>query len=184
MSSTFKYDHNRLFDNLESALKNDLASVAVEANGGKSILFVYPPMEDDEYIEEGKRRLPADQYTFIDIRQALSDYTDEIGQETFEAMYEEFGKEVYRSENNSEDTFCEYLMERIVKVFDEGKSPVIVHTGSLYDLDISNIHMMEDKRVLSARRQLIVFYPATVEGEKIMFLGKVPASRYRCIVIK
>ena len=54
MSSTFKYDHNRLFDNLESALKNDLASVAVEANGGKSILFVYPPMEDDEYIEEGK----------------------------------------------------------------------------------------------------------------------------------
>ena len=121
MSSTFKYDHNRLFDNLESALKNDLASVAVEANGGKSILFVYPPMEDDEYIEEGKRRLPADQYTFIDIRQALSDYTDEIGQDTFEAMYEEFGKEVYRSENNSEDTFFEYLMERIVKVFDEGK---------------------------------------------------------------
>jgi hypothetical protein len=75
-------------------------------------------------------------------------------------------------------------MERIVKVFNEGKSPVIVHTGTLYDLDISNIHIMEDKRVLSARRQLIVFYPATVEGEKIMFLGKVPASRYRCIVIK
>lgn len=38
MSSTFKYDHNRLFDNLESALKNDLASVAVEANGGKKHL--------------------------------------------------------------------------------------------------------------------------------------------------
>ena len=57
MSSTFKYDHNRLFDNLESALKNDLASVAVEANGGKSILFVYPPMEDDEYIEEGKDKV-------------------------------------------------------------------------------------------------------------------------------
>ena len=114
----------------------------------------------------------------------LSDYTDEIGQDTFEAMYEEFGKEVYRSENNSDDTFFEYLMERIVKVFDEGKSPVIVHTGTLYDLDISNIHIMEDKRVLGARRQLIVFYPATVEGEKIMFLGKVPASRYRCIVIK
>ena len=87
MSSTFKYDHNRLFDNLESALKNDLASVAVEANGGKSILFVYPPMEDDEYIEEGKRRLPADQYTFIDIRQALSDYTDEIGQETLKTPF-------------------------------------------------------------------------------------------------
>ena len=169
MSSTFKYDHNRLFDNLESALKNDLASVAVEANGGKSILFVYPPMEDDEYIDEGKRRLPSDQYTFVDIRQALSDYMDEIGQDTFEAMYEEFGKEVYRSENNSDDTFFEYLMGQIVKVFDEGKSPVIVHTGTLYDLDISNIHIMEDKRVLGARRQLIVFYPPLSKERKLCF---------------
>lgn len=184
MSSTFKYDHNRLFDNLENALKNDLATVAVEANGGKSILFVYPPMEDDEYIEEGRRRLPSDRYTFIDIRLALSEYIDEIGQENFEAMYEEFGKEVYRSENNSDDTFFEFLMNRIVEVFEDGKTPVIVHTGALFDLDINNIHIMEDPRVLKAQRQLIVFYPATVEGEKIMFLGKVPASRYRCIVIK
>lgn len=184
MSSTFKYDHNRLFDNLESALKSDLASVAVEANGGKSILFVYPPMEDDQYIEEGMKRLPSDQYTFVDIRQTLSDYIKELGQDVFETMYAEFGKEVYRSENDSDDTFFEYLMGRIEKVFDEGKSPVIVHTGTLFDLDISNIHIMEDKRVLKARHQLIVFYPATVEGEKIMFLGKVPASRYRCIVIK
>ena len=184
MNNTFELDHNRLFDNLENALKSDMASVAVEANGGKSILFVYPPMEDDEYIEEGKKRLPSDQYTFIDIRLALSDYIEEIGQDNYEEMYAEFGKEVYRSENNSDDTFFEYLMTRIVSVFDEGKSPVIVHTGALYDLDITNIHIMEDKRVLSAKRQLVVFYPATVNGEQIMFLGKVPASRYRCKVIK
>ena len=184
MSSTFKYDHNRLFDNLENALKSDLATVAVEANGGKSILFVYPPMDDDEYIEEGKKRLSADQFSFIDIRLALSDYIDEIGQNNFEEMYAEFGKEVFRSENNSDDTFFEYLMSKIITVFEQGKSPVIVHTGTLYDLDINNIHIMEDSRVLQAKHQLVVFYPATVEGEKIMFLGKVPASRYRCIVIK
>ncbi len=182
--STFELDHNRLFDNLENALKNDMASVAVEANGGKSVLFVYPPLEDDEYIEEAKRRLTADQFAFIDIRLALSDYIAEIGEDNFNEMYAEFGNEVYRSENNSDDTFFEYLMGRISDVFESGKSPVIVHTGALFDLDISNIHIMEDKRVLKAQRHLVVFYPATVEGEKIMFLGKVPASRYRCIVIK
>ena len=32
--------------------------------------------------------------------------------------------------------------------------------------------------------QLVVFYPATIEGDQIMFLGKQPASKYRCIVIK
>ena len=30
----------------------------------------------------------------------------------------------------------------------------------------------------------VVFYPATIEGDQIMFLGKQPASKYRCIVIK
>ena len=60
MSNTFQFDHNRLFDNLENALNSDLASLAVEANGGRSILFVYPADEDEEYIEETMKRLPDD----------------------------------------------------------------------------------------------------------------------------
>ena len=50
MSNTFQFDHNRLFDNLENALNSDLASLAVEANGGRSILFVYPADEDEENL--------------------------------------------------------------------------------------------------------------------------------------
>ena len=99
-------------------------------------------------------------------------------------MYANFGKEVYRSENSPEGTFFDFLMQRIVGVQEADKSPVLVHTGTLYDLEISNIHIMEDPRVMYAKHQLVVFYPATVEGEKIKFLGKVPASHYRCIVIK
>ena len=79
MNSSFQFDHNRLFDNLENALKNDLASIQVEANGGRSILFVYPCDDDDEYIAEGKRRLSPDQYCFIDIRETFAEYVSEIG---------------------------------------------------------------------------------------------------------
>lgn len=184
MSSSFQIDHNRLFDNLENALKNDLASIQVEANGGRSILFVYPCDDDDEYIAEGIKRLTKDQYTFIDIRKTFSEYVTEIGEDNFKEMEANFGKEVYRSENAPEGTFFAYLMEKISEVLQNDKSPVLVHTGALYDMEFSNIHIMEDPRVLHAKHPLIVFYPATVEGDAIKFLGRQTASHYRCIVIK
>ena len=184
MNSSFQFDHNRLFDNLENALKNDLASIQVAANGGRSLLFVYPCDDDDEYIAEGKRRLSPDQYCFIDIRETFAEYVSEIGEDNFKEMVANFGKEVYRSENSPEGTFFAYLMDRISEVLNNDKSPVLVHTGTLYDMEFSNIHIMEDPRVLRAKRPLVVFYPATVEGEAIKFLGRVTASHYRCIVIK
>lgn len=184
MSNTFEIDHNRLFDNLENALKKDLASTALEANGGRSVLFVYPPDEDEEYIAEGKRRLNGDDYKFIDIREVFTRYVDRIGQENFEEILSDFGDEVYRSENGADGTFFEFLMNEIVDALNDNKSPVLIHTGAFYDMGISNIHIMEDSRVMKAKHQLVAFYPATVEGGIIKFLGKVIASHYRCIVIK
>lgn len=182
--SNFATDHNRLFSNLEHALTNDIATIAVQANGGRSILFVYPHEEDNEYIEEGRRRLSDDNYVFIDIREAFASFVAEIGEDQFNEMVETYGKEVYRSENYSEGTFFHYLMNKITEVLESDKSPVLVHTGALYDMDFSNIHIMEDPRILKAKRPLIVFYPATIEGETIKFLGIQVASRYRCIVVK
>jgi len=184
MSSTFQIEHNRLFNMLDKAISNDLASIAVEANGGRSILFVYPMEDDDLYIAEARNRLSSDNFSFIDLRESFNDFINEIGQENFETMRADFGKEVYRSENFADGTFFEFLMQRINAVLQAGKSPVLVHTGTIYDMGFSNIHIMEDSRVLRAKYPLIVFYPATIEGETIKFLGKEPASHYRCIVIK
>ncbi len=184
MNNTFNIDHNRLFDDLENALKNDLASIQVEANGGRSILFVYPCDDDDDYIAEGKRRLDPSLYSFVDVRETFAAYVDEIGEENFKEMEANFGKEVFRSENSPEGTFFAYLMDKIDEVLKDGKSPVLVHTGALYDMEFSNIHIMEDPRILHAKHPLIVFYPASVEGEVIKFLGRTTASHYRCIVIK
>ena len=150
MSSSFQFDHNRLFADLENALKNDLASIQVEANGGRSILFVYPCDDDDEYIVEGRRRLSPDLFTFIDIREIFADYVNEIGEDNFKEMEANFGKEVYRSENSPEGTFFAYLMDRISAVLDSGHSPVLVHTGTLYDMEFSNIHIMEEDQTILA----------------------------------
>lgn len=182
--NSFVNDHNRLFSNLEHAISNDMATIAVQANGGRSILFCYPHEEDNEYIAEGKRRLCTDDYVFVDIRESFSDFVKEVGEENFAEMLENFGKEVYRSENFQEGTFFHYLMNKICGIIDQEKSPVLVHTGALYDMEFSNIHIMEDPRVLKAKRPLIVFYPSTIEGETIKFLGIQVASRYRCIVVK
>lgn len=182
--NNFATDHNRLFSNLEQALDNDMATIAVEANGGKSILFVYPHEEDNEYIEEGKKRLSSEKYVFIDIREEFASFVEEIGEEKFSDMLEDYGKEVYRSENFSEGTFFYFLMSKISLVLNEQKSPVLVHTGALYDMEFSNIHIMEDPIVLKAKQPLVVFYPATIEGDNIKFLGIQVASKYRCVVVK
>ena len=49
MGSNYTQDHNRLFENLTAALNRDLARLSTEANGGRSILFVYPP-EDEVFL--------------------------------------------------------------------------------------------------------------------------------------
>lgn len=54
MSSTFQIEHNRLFDELREVLKTDIAHITGKANGGRSILFVYPPEDDDAYIAYAK----------------------------------------------------------------------------------------------------------------------------------
>ena len=41
MSEKFDIDHNRLFGMLEEVLSQDRTQLALDANGGNSILFVY-----------------------------------------------------------------------------------------------------------------------------------------------
>ena len=59
---------------LDKAISNDLASIAVEANGGRSILFVYPMEDDDLYIAEARNRLSSDNFSFIDLRESFNDF--------------------------------------------------------------------------------------------------------------
>lgn len=183
ITQTFDIEHNRLFGELAATLKEDIVKIAGKCNGGKSILFVYPPKDEDAYIAKAHEAL-TDGYGIIDVRVAFRQFIDEVGMENFEESYQDFGEEVFFSQNFEDGTFFHAIIASIQDVFSQGKVPVLVHTGALYGMNFSNINIMEHPVVMASRIPLVVFYPATIEGEQIMFLGKQPASKYRCIVIK
>lgn len=183
MNSTYQTEHIRMFEELKHALKMDMPKLALEANGGRSILFVYPPRDDEAYIAEAIERF-SDSCEFIDLRSLLTEFMNDMGLEEFTRLKAEIGNEIYASNNYSEGTFYALIVKRITEAMAAGKIPVLIHTGTIYGMGFSNNNIMEEKVVLSSRIPLVVFYPATVENGTIKFLGKQNASKYRCIVIQ
>lgn len=184
MIQTFDIEHNRLFGELAATLKEDIVKIAGKCNGGKSILFVYPPKDEEAYIAKAQEVLTEEHVVLIDLREVFRQFVDDMGLENFEECYHGFGEEIFFSQNFEEDSFFHVVIERIQAAFSQGKIPVLVHTGVLYGMNFSNINIMEAPVVMSSRIPLVVFYPATIEGDQIMFLGKQPASKYRCVVIR
>lgn len=180
--STYLVEHNRLMGDLKTAIQYDIAKIAIDANGGRSILFVYPPVDEESYIAEAKLELVG--CSFIDLRQLFTQFIDELGFDNFKESYQNFGNELFVSKNFSEETFLALILNEIKKTFSESKIPVLVHTGTIYGMGFSNIHIMEQDFVMHSKIPLVVFYPATIINEKIMFLGKQVASHYRCMVVK
>ena len=182
MESNYIQDHNRLFGNLTAVLSRDLARLSSEANGGRSILFVYPPEDEEKYIEEAKKRY-TDGYEFIDLRELFTEFVDSKGLDKFKRQFKNMGTEVFVSQNYSEGTFYSHLMKRVVEVSSKGVSPVLVHTGVIYKMGFSNQNIMEDQNVMKFQKPLVFFYPATLKNDTIYFLDKQPASKYRCVVV-
>ena len=167
---------------LKTAIQSDIAKIAIDANGGRSILFVYPPIDEEKYIAEARQSLG--KCSFIDLRDLFVKFIDETGIDDFKDSYQDFGNELFASKNFEEGTFLSMILCEIKKAFDEGNIPVLVHTGTIYGMGFSNIHIMEQDFVMKSQIPLVVFYPATIENNQIMFLGKQVASRYRCVVVK
>lgn len=184
MNSKFQIEHNRLFGELRAVLKTDIAHITGKANGGRSLLFVYPPKDDDAYIAYAKENFNPNTYSFIDLRVLFTEFISERGLEQFQENYKEFDHEVFLSDNFYEETFFYYLMKTIEASYQSRKIPVLIHTGTIYGMGFSNINIMEHQIVMRAQLPLIVFYPAIVDKDTIKFLGKQIASKYRCIVIK
>lgn len=182
MASTYIQDHNRLFSDLTSVLGRDMACLTTKANGGRSILFVYPPEDEEKYIEEAKH-IYTDGYEFIDLRKLYVEFVDSKGLDKFRRQFKNMGPEVFVSQNYSEGTFFSFMMKRIVEVAERGVSPILVHTGVIYKMGFSNQNIMEDTNVMKFHKPLVFFYPAILKDDIIYFLDKQPASKYRCVVV-
>lgn len=182
MTSTYIQEHNRLFSDLTAALERDFNHLSSDANGGTSILFVYPPIDEEKYIEEAKRRY-TDGYEFIDLRQLFVEFIDSKGLDKFRRQFKNMGTEVFVSQNYTDGTFYSFLMKRIVESAAKGVSPILIHTGVIYKMGFTNQNIIENSDVMKFKKPLVFFYPAVQRNDTIYFLEQQPASKYRCIVI-
>ena len=183
---SFETDHREKFQNLAVALaEENRDNIRIEANGGNSVLFVYPPKDELKYIEKARENYPNAE--FIDVREALVEFIDSIGWNDFENYYKGYQTEpenIFR-DSEEEKKMESLIIEKIKKAIDDDKLPFLIHTGALFGTEIENVHIMENSDVMKFGIPLVVFYPAVVQPDgQLKYLGFRPASKYRCKLVK
>ena len=166
---------------------NENSNIRLNANGGNSILVVCNPLEECAYIDSMRNNLNNDHYMIIDINDLLSKFISE-NREDIEKKFELLQGSVNQifkvpSTEVDNDLFG-LIIDKISDSIKENKVPVLIHTGVLYGTGIDNIHIMESETIMNAKLPLIILYPATTENGQLMYLGKRPASQYRCMIIQ
>lgn len=162
------------------------SEIRLNANGGNSILVVCDPIEESSYIEVFNNLLSPENYSIIDLNQCLVEFVN-IHQDEIVELYQLIQSathEIFKAPatEETEDLF-RAIITMIQGSLDDFKVPVLINTGALYGTGIHNIHIMEHEAVMRANLPLIILYPATIEPDRIMFLGKIPASKYRCMIV-
>lgn len=163
------------------------SEIRLNANGGNSILVMCDPMKELAYIAEFRELLPSGSYEIIDLNQCLIDFVSSH-KDQLETDYDSLQSathEIYKAPANEEsgDLFKEILAKVQIALL-ASKVPVLINTGALYGTGIHNVNIMEHDIVMKATMPLIILYPATIEPDRIMFLGKQSASKYRCMIIQ
>ncbi len=164
-----------------------LSEIRLNANGGNSILVVCDPMKETEFIAQIHKHLQPEKFSTIDLNQCLTDFITENKTEIVQLydLLQSNTHEIFKAPEGEESTdLFKMIINQIVSALEQDKVPVLINTGSLYGTGIHNILIMENSFVMKANLPLIILYPATFEPDRILFLGKQPASKYRCMIIK
>lgn len=160
------------------------SEIRLNANGGNSILIVCDPKQEGVFISKMAEMLDAKTYQIIDLNELLVNFVNtnkELLIETFDLLQGSVSQ-VFKSTDDEGDLF-QHIIDVIANSYKNNKVPVLINTGALYGSHIDNIHIMEHEVVMKSSLPLIVLYPATYDGDKLLFLSKRPASKYRCMII-
>jgi hypothetical protein len=172
---------------LKRIVESDKRSeIRLNANGGNSILVVCSPEMEYLFIEKLISSMPHDIYELIDVNQILISFVEthkEELPEMFDILRGSVNQIFKAPEGETTPDLFKHLLGSIEQSFNDNKIPVLYHTGALYGSGIDNIHLMENNLIMKSKLPLIIIYPATQEGEQIMFLNSRPASKYRCMII-
>lgn len=162
------------------------SEIRLNANGGNSILLVCPPEMEYLFIEKLRVLLPHEKYELIDINQILISFV-ETHKENLSEMFDFLRGSVHQifkaPEGETSPDLFKHLLLAMEQAFNEQKMPVLIHSGALYGCGIDKIHLMENELVMKSKFPLIILYPATQDGDRLMFLNSSPASKYRCMVV-
>lgn len=165
---------------------NENSHICLNANGGNSILIVCEPLKEIDYIEAIRTLMTADKYEIIELDKLLSQFVVE-NKEDIEDGFELLKgsiHQIFKTPSGEEGSdFLGLILQAIAESLKANKIPVLINAGSLYGSQISNIHIMENELIMRAALPLIILYPATKEHDKLMYLGKRPASKYRCMIV-
>lgn len=160
--------------------------IRLNANGGNSILIVCEPSLEIDYIAAIKNLMTEDRYEVIDLSELLCAFVTDnksMIEESFELLKGSI-HQIFKAPYGEEGTdFFGLILQAIAGSLKANKIPVLISAGSLYGTGIDNIHIMENDLVMKALLPIIILYPATSDKDKLMFLGKRPSSKYRCMVV-
>lgn len=161
-------------------------NLKLSANGGNSILFMCPPIDEEKYISTMKNTMNVETYNFIDLNDLLVEFVEENKDEIklkFDFLRNS-SNQIFKLPQGEEGTdLFGMIISKIINSYNNEKIPVLIRVGALNGTDIENIHIMENKTVMNGKKPLIILYPAEKNNQEIMFLGIRPASKYRCMVI-
>jgi len=176
--------HKQKFEDLKFHIENQ-DQLRRQSNGGNSILFSYPPDEENLYIDKARKLYPTDA-AFIDISQLFVQFIDGDGWELFKSYYEDFKNTphlVFRSGDSSIDLF-DLIIDAIETACQHDQIPFLIRTGCLSGTGIENVNIMENRAVIDLPHPLVIFYPSKIEDGAIYFLNFKLASKYRCTLVK
>jgi len=180
---SFQAEHKQKFDNLKTALHIDNRTrLKRDANGGNTVLFAFPPYEEQLYINKAEELYP--DACFINISRLFVEYIDTVGWNDFEEFYRAYETtpdQVFKNDN--EINLFASVINEILLADSNNRIPFIIRTGALHGTGIVNQHIMDDSRILSMKQPVVFFYPAKIEKKELLFLNFKPASKYRCILI-
>ncbi|MBS3793129.1 hypothetical protein KGY77_10875 [Candidatus Bipolaricaulota bacterium] len=181
MSSNDKIDYK--FAELTRVLNDGLSRMKAEAHGGNSVLLVYPPDREEDYLNKAKEEYSGEGYSFVNCARVLTDQVDELG--GIDALVNEIEVVGELPKRYFKEPFVERIRDEIVSTVERGSVPVLIRLGVLVGI-VSLNRILEDSRVLSLNEQIVVLYPGIYRdgGGQLYFLNEQrEASSYRAKII-
>lgn len=161
------------------------SEIRLNANGGNSILLICPPNLEYQFIGKLKEMMGAG-YSIIDLNELLISFVESNKahlDNMFELLQGSVNQIFKAPQGETGPDLFSIILSEIEKAFNEDNIPVMIHSGALYGSGIDSIHLMENEMVIKSKKPLIILYPATQDGDQLMFLNSRPASKYRCMIV-